>query len=293
MSKRRLLVATIVAVAAILFFWQLPVLLKAMPSRYMARLPEPVQALGQRDDVPLLPTVAAPVDAAALLIAVDEPTALPTVATELATLPPPPVTGQESTAVPSATPSPTAVPTNTPLPIPASLRLDGFTHQFQTWNNCGPATIAMALSYYGMNLDQSETAPFLKPNPEDRNVSPYQMAAYVNEQTPYSAIDRTNGDLETISDWWQTASPPLLNWVSSHQGNSNGWAGTVTICSLLLMTTPAKHSGCTIPGLARVKCLWKMRLKTAVPFHTQTPTTSGVNSIATTSPFTVPKKQVC
>ncbi|VAW32855.1 hypothetical protein MNBD_CHLOROFLEXI01-1229 [hydrothermal vent metagenome] len=229
MHKRRIpyyLVAAFLLVLG-LFFWQLPTLLKAMPSRYVARLPEPVQALGERNDVPLLPTVAAPADAAALLTAIDEPTVAPIIASEPATLPPPPVTGQESTAVPPATPTVTAVPTNTPIPIPASLRIDGFTHQFQTWNNCGPATIAMALSYYGMNIDQSETAPFLKPNPEDRNVSPYQMAAYVNEQTPYSAIDRTNGNLETIKRLVANGFPTIIELGIEPPGEFKwlGWYG--------------------------------------------------------------------
>ncbi len=46
----------------------------------------------------------------------------------------------------------------------------------------------MALTYFGDNVLQSETAAVLKPNPEDRNVSPDEMAAYVNEQTPYRAL---------------------------------------------------------------------------------------------------------
>ncbi len=121
MSKRRLaILAIVLAVVTVLSFWQLPTLLKAMPSRYVARLPEPVQALGERGDgVPLLPTVAAPVDAAVLLAGVAEPTAVPTLIPEPATPTPPPVNGQANTAVPPPTFTPTAVPTNTPLPIPA------------------------------------------------------------------------------------------------------------------------------------------------------------------------------
>ncbi len=229
MPKRRLaILAIVLALFSVLFFWQLPTLLKAMPSRYVARLPEPVQALGERGDgVPLLPTVAAPVDAAVLLAGVAEPTAVPTLIPEPATPTPPPVNDQANTAVPPPTLTPTAVPTNTPLPIPASFRLNGFVHQFQTWNNCGPATIAMALSYYDMGLDQAETAPYLKPNPEDRNVSPYQMAAYVNEQTPYSAIDRTNGDLETIKRLVANGFPTIIELGIEPPGEFKwlGWYG--------------------------------------------------------------------
>ena len=56
----------------------------------------------------------------------------------------------------------------------------------------------MALTFFGDNVRQSETAEVLKPNPEDRNVSPDEMAAYVNEQTPYNAIFRTDGNSEAL-----------------------------------------------------------------------------------------------
>jgi hypothetical protein len=72
-------------------------------------------------------------------------------------------------------------------------------HQFQTWNNCGPATLAMALSFFGVGLTQNQTAAVLKPNPEDRNVNPEEMAAYVNNETSTAlAINRSNGTLDTI-----------------------------------------------------------------------------------------------
>ena len=63
--KKRLIWVILPGIAFVLLFFQLPNLLKAMPSRYVARLPESVQALGERGDgVPILPTVAAPVEAA-------------------------------------------------------------------------------------------------------------------------------------------------------------------------------------------------------------------------------------
>lgn len=206
MFKRRLFYLAAACLLMIsLFFWQLPTLLKAMPSRYVARLPEPLQALGARGDgVAILPTVAAPAAVADLLQAPVAATA--TRVAEPATPTPPVVMGE--TAVSPTTPPPT--PTNTPVPIPSAFRLDGFRHQFQTWNNCGPATIAMSLSYFGMNLDQQETVPFLKPDPEDRNVSPYQMVAYVNEQTPYAALDRVNGDLETVKRLVSSGFPVII-----------------------------------------------------------------------------------
>lgn len=41
---------------------------------------------------------------------------------------------------------------------PASYRLDNITHIYQGWNNCGPATLTMALTYYGYRADQNPAA---------------------------------------------------------------------------------------------------------------------------------------
>ncbi len=85
----------------------------------------------------------------------------------------------------------------------------------------------MSLSYYGLNLDQSETAAFLKPDPEDRNVSPYQMAAYVNQNTPYAAIDRTNGTLETVKRLVAAGFPTIIELGIEPPGEYRwlGWYG--------------------------------------------------------------------
>jgi predicted double-glycine peptidase len=86
--------------------------------------------------------------------------------------------------MPTATipPTATAEPTATPAPLhqlaaPAG-QLAGVRHEYQGWNNCGPTTLAMLLSFFGRSETQQDTAPFLKPNREDKNVSPNEMASY-------------------------------------------------------------------------------------------------------------------
>lgn len=202
-----------------------PTLLRAMPSRYVARLPEPLQQLGERGDgVATLPTVAAPTDLSHLLAVTSEPAAT-------AVLPPPTLTPLPLTTqvAPLLQPTATATlpPTATLAPIAPAVRLTGIQHQFQTWNNCGPATTAMALSAFGLYLNQSETAAFLKPNPEDRNVSPYEIARYVNEQTPYAALDRTNGTLDTIKRLVAAGFPVMIELGIEPPGEYRwlGWYG--------------------------------------------------------------------
>lgn len=189
-----------------LFIWQLPAILRAIPSRYLYRAPEFLQEIARGDQSPILPTVNAPVDAAALLA----PTSIPTVTT----LPTPVIiaTGgppASPTPIPTSTPEPT--PTIPPIPINGNARLQGIYHQFQDWNNCGPATLAMTLSYFGLGLSQWDTATFLKPSVEDRNVSPSEMAAYVNTQTTaVRAIDRANGDLDTLRRLLDAGFPVII-----------------------------------------------------------------------------------
>lgn len=177
-----------------------PSALRSMPTRYAMRLPEPLQAMAlPADPTPILPTAIAPVEAAGLLLSDEQRREVNATAMPPASLTPLPVAAEyaQSDAVVDSLPSPSPTPpppaTATPWPVPAAVRLTGFRHKFQEWNNCGPATLAMALSYFGLNVGQSDTAAVLRPNPEDRNVSPDEMAAYVNEQTDLQAIARANG----------------------------------------------------------------------------------------------------
>ncbi len=88
------------------------------------------------------------------------------------------------TPTPSSTPSPTPNPTPTPAYEPAlsAVELTGVVHAWQTWNNCGPATLSMYLSYYGLNRTQGDIAAVLRPNPDDKNVCPDELAAYARAQ---------------------------------------------------------------------------------------------------------------
>lgn len=58
----------------------------------------------------------------------------------------------------SLTPSVTATATTIPTPIPEQVSLKGAVHEYQKWNNCGPANLAMLLSYWGWQGTQIDTA---------------------------------------------------------------------------------------------------------------------------------------
>ena len=63
-------------------------------------------------------------------------------------------------------PGPTLTPSPVPSPLPDHVFLPGIRHEYQKWNNCGPANLAMALSYWGWEGDQRPIASFAKPNPD-------------------------------------------------------------------------------------------------------------------------------
>ncbi len=208
MGRFKLLIPLLILLAIVI--WAVPAFLQAMPDRYVARLPEQLQKLGlPEDQESILPTIASPVEAQSLLLPKDankengSSAEVPVSSLEASEpdgtlITPSPQENESAPAAPTKTPMATPLPSPTPWPIPVSARLSGFQHKFQDWNNCGPATLAMALTYFGMNIGQSDTASILKPNPEDRNVSPNEMADYVIEQTPFQAKYRVNGSQDTL-----------------------------------------------------------------------------------------------
>ena len=129
----------------------------------------------------------------------------------------------------SPTPTSTVTPTPTPTPIPNAVRLEGVAYEEQEFNNCGPANLGMALSYWGWEGDQSVTAAWLKPNPKDRNVMPYEMVDYVRLQTSYNAVLRWGGDLEMIKKFVAAGFPVLIERGLSEEIPQFGWMGHYTV----------------------------------------------------------------
>jgi tetratricopeptide (TPR) repeat protein len=139
-------------------------------------------------------------------------------------IPSPTPTIDLATAVPASTPTPTLPPTLTPTPLPPSASLGGFLHMYQMWNNCGPANLAMALTYWGWKGDQRAPAAFMKPNQRDKNVMPYEMEAYVEQETDFEAVVRVGGDLETLKAFIASDFPVLAE--KGFEGTGfDGWMG--------------------------------------------------------------------
>ena len=108
-------------------------------------------------------------------------------------------------------------------PLPPAALLEGFEHIYQGWNNCGPATLAMALSFYESAADQAVAAAWLKPDPEDKNVSADQMVAYVNAFTDVRALVRFGGSLEQLKQLIVTRFPVIV--AAGYEPPGEDWMG--------------------------------------------------------------------
>lgn len=81
--------------------------------------------------------------------------------------------------------------------LPDQVYLDAISHDWQKLNNCGPTTVAMALSYFGEALTQFDTASVLKGSEQDKNVAPEDLVRYLNSRG-YPTRIFINGDMETL-----------------------------------------------------------------------------------------------
>jgi tetratricopeptide (TPR) repeat protein len=114
----------------------------------------------------------------------------PTITPTATILPPTPTATQPG-------PTPTSPPT--PTAIPSSIRLTSPAYEKQDMNNCGPASLAMYLRYYGWAGDQFTISDLIKPVREDRNVNVEEMIWYVRNRAGWlNAEFRVGGNQELL-----------------------------------------------------------------------------------------------
>jgi hypothetical protein len=237
MSRRTKIIILFIALAQIIFMAGLlamPTVVQAIPSRYLARLPEPlvdpflvplqelpapsgIVSEEPRFEIPIVEVAFTPVPSPAPTV-IPEPTAEPVVAAA-----DPAVTATPEPA-PTDTPMPTATPT--PEPLPERVRLDGLRVIAQSFNNCGPANLTQVLNFYGNEVTQGDVAAYLKPNPEDRNVSPWQLSDYVNQFTELRSSAHSGGDLDLVKRLIAAGFPVVVEkGYEPNTTTSVGWMG--------------------------------------------------------------------
>jgi tetratricopeptide (TPR) repeat protein len=103
-------------------------------------------------------------------------------------------------------------PTMTPIPLPATVNLPGviYVDQRDRWNYCAPSNLTMALNFWGWKGNRDDVAKVVKPGENDssknfvdrgktdKNVMPYELVDFVNNDTDYKALYRYGGDAQLI-----------------------------------------------------------------------------------------------
>ncbi len=146
-------------------------------------------------------------------------------------VPSPPPTARPSTTrpapaerSPTPTPRPSPTPVATPTPRPPAAFWPPPRHEYQHWNNCAPATLSMALAFWGWEGDQTALAPLLKPNPRDKNVSPAEIEVGVLYHTRFMAVARPAGDLDLLRDFIAAGLPVMVE-KGFEPADVEGWMG--------------------------------------------------------------------
>jgi len=189
--------------------------------------------------------------------------------------------------IPTATPLPTATVPPLPTPAPAhepaqpAVRLTGLTHTWQTWNNCGPATLAMNLSYFGSTLDQADIGAVLRRHPDDKNVGPEELATFAANQG-YHAQMRVNGSAELMRLLLSNGMPVLIEtWLEEDPNDGMGhyrllvgyddaeqyWIGYDSYVDTGLFSSIGPYRGIRM-SYAETDALWKVFNRTYLLIYT-------------------------
>jgi len=100
-----------------------------------------------------------------------------------------------STLAAESTPSPD--PRQPALPAYQLIEGGMYFSQHNRWNYCGPANLAMLLTYWDWVGTHDDVARVIKPNPQDKNVTPYEMVDFI-QFVGLDGLSRVGGDLTIL-----------------------------------------------------------------------------------------------
>ena len=104
--------------------------------------------------------------------------------------------------------------------------LDNPKHVYQTFNNCGPATLSMILSWFGKNVSQKELGDQMRPyqiasgDNDDKTIFTYEFVEWAKRHG-LEAVSRVNGDIELLKTFTTNGIPVVVKtWL--HVGEDIG-----------------------------------------------------------------------
>lgn len=104
-------------------------------------------------------------------------------------------------------PTKDVTPNQLKLNLPQAYKIPQKKHLYQTFNNCGPATLTMLLSYYGVSADQNTLGKQMRPyqNPQGDNDDKavfadefVYWAENYGQKVNLKSLTRANGSLELL-----------------------------------------------------------------------------------------------
>jgi tetratricopeptide (TPR) repeat protein len=200
-----------------------PRLILAAHNRYPNVVPNGLLMLAATPLPTALPAPTIVADREQLAVITDQLAILQATATLQPTFTPQsPISGSQS-----PTPEPTFTATPEPptvTPLPTAVHLQNITIIPQKFNNCGPANLSIALDHYGIEADQLDVGGAVKPNYDDRNVSPWELVDYVNDKTPMQARYFVGGDVTQLKQLL-AAGYPIIIEKGLYPNAWEGWMG--------------------------------------------------------------------
>jgi uncharacterized protein YvpB len=105
----------------------------------------------------------------------------------------------------------------------ASALVPNPTHTYQTFNNCGPATLSMILSLNGKNISQKELGDAMRPyqipggDNDDKTIFTYEFVDWAKKYG-LDAVGRVNGDIATLKKLTANGFPVVVKtWLHMNE----------------------------------------------------------------------------
>ena len=103
------------------------------------------------------------------------------------------VSAQVTLTAPAAEPAAVAIPAPEPKAAPATAVFDDMKHVWQSLNNCGPASVVMALSTFGIDVSQEFARVPLRGTNVLSGMGPQKVDGWVNANFGLRSVWRNNG----------------------------------------------------------------------------------------------------
>ena len=112
--------------------------------------------------------------------------------------------------------------------LPRAHVLNDVGYEAQWWNNCGPATLTNGLTFFGYQNDQGRAQNFMKPNLDDKNVNPWELVDFVNQEVtelPINALWRVGGNVDLLKVLIANDFPVIIEQGYDPPPHDLGWMG--------------------------------------------------------------------